>query len=86
MILIILVLIFVALLGKTAYLQFVQGEELKQKKYSQTIESTTISAKRGTIYDSTGKALAISANVNTITVNPEYLKYIMLKTEKMNRL
>ena len=74
-ILIILVLIFVALLGKTAYLQFVQGEELKQKKYSQTIESTTISAKRGTIYDSTGKALAISANVNTITVNPEYLKY-----------
>ena len=74
-ILIIWVLIFVALLGKTAYLQFVQGEELKQKKYSQTIESTTISAKRGTIYDSTGKALAISANVNTITVNPEYLKY-----------
>lgn len=69
------VILFVLILGKIAYLQFVKGDELKQRKYSQTVESTTINAKRGTIYDSNGKVLAISANVNTITVNPEYLKY-----------
>ena len=74
-ILIVLVVIFVALLGQIARLQFIEGEYLKQKKYSQTIQSTVISAKRGTIFDSNGKALAISANVNTVTVNPEYLKY-----------
>ena len=74
-VLIVWVILFVAILGKIAYLQFAKGEELKQKKYSQTIQSTTINAKRGTIYDSNGKVLAISANVSTITVNPEYLKY-----------
>lgn len=69
------IILFVIVLGKVAYLQFAEGEELKQRKYSQTVESTIINAKRGTIYDSNGKVLAISANVNTVTVNPEYLKY-----------
>lgn len=70
---IIVILIFIALAGRIGYLQFVKGEYLKQKEYSQSTSSTVISAKRGTIYDSNKKALAISADVDTITVNPSYL-------------
>ena len=66
--------VFVILLVRVGWLQFVDGEELKRREYSQSTSSTLISAKRGTIYDSTGKALAISVDVDTISVNPEYIK------------
>ena len=69
-----ILLIFVVLLGRVGWLQFVDGEELKRREYSQSTSSTLISAKRGTIYDSTGKALAISVDVDTISVNPSYIK------------
>ena len=69
-----ILLIFVILLGRVAWLQFVDGEELKRREYSQSTSSTLIRAKRGTIYDSTGKALAISVDVDTISVNPSYIK------------
>ncbi len=71
---IIFIVIFVGLLGRIAWLQFIDGETLKKAKYSQSTSSTLISAKRGTIYDSTGKALAISVEVDTISVNPQYIK------------
>ena len=38
--------------------------------YRQLTTSKTISPKRGTIYDSTGKALAISAQVDTVSIDP----------------
>ena len=66
--------IFGLLLVRIGWLQFVDGEELKRREYSQSTSSTLISAKRGTIYDSTGKALAISVDVDTISVNPSYIK------------
>ncbi len=69
----IVMLIFIILLGRVAWLQFVEGEWLKKKEYSQSTSSTLISAKRGTIYDSTGKALAISVNVDTVSVNPSLI-------------
>ena len=71
---IVLILVFAILLGRVGWLQFVDGEELKRREYSQSTSSTLISAKRGTIYDSTGKALAISVDVDTISVNPAYIK------------
>lgn len=58
------------LIIRIAYLQFIQGASLKEKMYNQLITSKTISPKRGTIYDSTGKALAISADVDTISISP----------------
>ena len=70
----VILLVFVLLLGRVGWLQFVDGEELKRREYSQSTSSTLISAKRGTIYDSTGKALAISVDVDTISVNPSYIK------------
>lgn len=55
---------------RLAYLQFIKGSDLKEQMYNQLITSRTISPKRGTIYDSTGKALAISADVDTISIVP----------------
>ena len=62
--------IFILLLGRIGFLQFIQGNDLKEKAYNQQAINQIISPKRGNIYDSTGKALAISAQVDTITINP----------------
>ena len=68
--LIIIVLIFMLLIGRIGFLQFVEGSTLKESAYNQQAINQIISPKRGNIYDSTGKALAISAQVDTITINP----------------
>ena len=69
--LIIILALFIFLLIKIGYLQFVKGSYLKELATKQQTTSRIISAKRGTIYDSTGTALAISADVDTITINPK---------------
>lgn len=77
MIIISVVLIFIILIGRIIYIEFgytVDGKKLKEKAYLQSTQNKIITAKRGTIYDRNGKALAISADVDTITANPEYLK------------
>ena len=53
-----------------AVIQFVDGSYLKEKAYSQQTINQIISPKRGNIYDSTGKVLASSASVDTITISP----------------
>ncbi len=63
-------LLLFLLIIRIGFLQIVQGPELKEEMYSQLIKSALISPKRGTIYDSTGKALAISAQVDTVSVQP----------------
>lgn len=68
--LIVIILIFVLLIGRIGFLQFVQGNYLKEQAYKQQTINQIISPKRGNIYDSTGKALAISAQVDTVTINP----------------
>ena len=68
------IVVFTILLGRVAWIQFIDGAWLKEKEYSQSTSSTLISAKRGTIYDSTGKALAVSVEVDTVSVNPELIK------------
>lgn len=66
-------IVFIALVARIGAIQFIDGTWLKERAYSQSTSSTVVSAKRGTIYDSNGKALAISAEVDTVSVNPEYL-------------
>ena len=41
--------------------------------YNQQTSDRVISPKRGTIYDSTGKQLAISASVDTVSINPNLI-------------
>ncbi len=64
------VLIFLALIIRIGFIQFVQGNFLKEQAYQQQTINQIISPKRGNIYDSTGKAIAIGAQVDTITINP----------------
>ena len=64
------ILVFILLILRIAFLQFVDGSFLKEQAYNQQTINQIISPKRGNIYDSTGKALAISAQVDTITINP----------------
>lgn len=65
------VLAFIILLVRIGFLQFIQGGDLKEQAYNQQAINKIISPKRGNIYDSTGKALAIGAQVDTITINPK---------------
>lgn len=73
--LIISLLVLIFLIFRLAWIQFVQGSWLKEQAYKQQTSNLTISPKRGTIYDTNGKALAISAQVDTVSVNPKKVKY-----------
>lgn len=66
----IIMFIFTLIFIRIVYIQFIKGPEYKETASKQQLLSQVISPKRGTIYDSTGKSLAISANVDTITINP----------------
>ena len=68
---IIIVILILALLIRIGILQFVDGNSLKESAYKQQTINQIISPKRGKIYASTGEALAISARVDTITINPQ---------------
>lgn len=70
---IITIFVFVILVVRIGFIQFVQGNFLREKAYQQQTINQIISPKRGNIYDATGKALAIGAQVDTITINPTKL-------------
>ena len=64
-------LIFVLLITRIGWIQFVQGSELQTLAYTQQTLDRKINPKRGTIFDATCKnILATSATVETVTVNP----------------
>ena len=64
-------IVWIILIGKIAFIQFIQGEELQEKSVEQQNISRKITASRGTIYDATEKnILAQSSTVETVTVNP----------------
>ena len=67
------IVIFLLLILRLFWIQFVNGASLKEKASRQQTSSTIISPKRGTIYDLNGKALAISENVDTVSINPSKL-------------
>ena len=69
-ILIAVIVIFLIIIFRIGWLQFIEGSELKEMMYDQLIKSEILTPKRGTIYDSTGKTLAISAQVDTVSVTP----------------
>ena len=66
--------LFISLLFRIAFIQFIQGSELKEAANRQQTTNRIISAKRGNIYDSTGKLLAASAPVDTVSINPSRIK------------
>ena len=67
---IVTVCILTCLIVRIGWLQFVNGEKLKTQAYVQQTLDRSVNPKRGTIYDSVGNVLAMSATVYTVTVNP----------------
>lgn len=68
---------------RIGWLQFVQGSALKEAATKQQTTSRIISPNRGAIYDSTGKPIAISAAVDTVTINPS--RFIIDDDEEKTR-
>ena len=67
----IVTIVLILLLIRIGYLQFAKGVWLRKMAEEQQSLSRTITAKRGTIYDSTGKyILAVSASAEIVTINP----------------
>ena len=68
-------ILLIILIIRIGWIQFVQGAELQERAYKQQTLNRIISPKRGIIYDSTKeKILAISASVETISINPTLIK------------
>lgn len=63
-------ILLLALIVRIGFLQFVNGKTLKQKASSQLYYTQTISANRGSIYDSTGTVLATSYAADNIIIVP----------------
>lgn len=63
-------LIFIALIVRIGWLQFVDGSKLEKLAYYQQTYTDTISAQRGSIYDSTGVVLAASYEADNVIVEP----------------
>lgn len=57
------------LAGRVFWIQFVRGEELKDKAQSQWTKDVMVEPKRGTICDRNNKPLAISATVDTVVAS-----------------
>lgn len=70
-----LFLLLIALIIKIGLIQFVQGADLKKAAINNQLSNKTLTPKRGTIYDSSGKGLALSAKVDNVLVNPSQIKY-----------
>ena len=68
---VITIMLFICLVLRIGWIQFINGAELKELASRQQTLNKIISPKRGTIYDASGKTLARSTNVDTITINPD---------------
>ena len=73
-ILIMVLLVVIALIGRLGYLQVYKSEELKKGALEQWTKAIDIKSKRGIIYDKKGKKLAISISASTIYAYPAEIK------------
>lgn len=66
-----IVIAFVGLVGRIAYIQFTDYKGLKDKVLEQYSSVITLPASRGTIYDRNMKTLAMSESVENIYISPK---------------
>jgi len=72
--LVLLFLCFIAVIAQLAVLQFVKGSDLQTQAEDLRTKSVSVAAKRGTIYDRTGKTLAVSLSADSIYASPQEVK------------
>lgn len=68
------VICFAAILARLAYLQIIKRDFYTQKALSSQTRDVTIYPTRGTIYDTNGKPLAISASTEMLILSPSQLR------------
>lgn len=67
---------FLVLAGRLFQLQILQHDKYESMAIEQQVRESVVTAARGTIYDTNGKILAMSASVETIFISPkEILMY-----------
>ena len=71
---IIIILGFGTVFARLFYLQVYQAEELQHRAVEQQLHDTTVSAKRGSIYDANGNVLAQSITVWNVVLAPANFK------------
>ena len=74
LLIIIVILGFGSITCRLFYLHLIKGEELSDKAVDQQLSDTTVSAKRGSIYDRNGNTLASSASVWKVILAPVYFE------------
>lgn len=63
--------LLVILLGRIAWVQFIEGKSLSARAQSQLRDSKVLQSPRGTIYDRNGHELAISSLTKSLYANPK---------------
>lgn len=69
-VLMVIVMLFVLIVGRFFYIQIIKGEEYQNTAINQQTRELTVEARRGTIYDRNGKALAVSATAYKVVLSP----------------
>ncbi|MGE5559520.1 MAG: stage V sporulation protein D [Chloroflexota bacterium] len=76
-------LVIVGLVGRLAWLQFVRGEELRERALNLRMRDVPVEAKRGVIFDRRGRELAVSVNVDSVFAIPAQIKQPEATAEKL---
>lgn len=71
---VIIMALFIILAFRTAWIQIVKADEYSQKAINQQTSDIPLEAKRGSIYDTNGQALAASATCYSVWVRPAQIK------------
>lgn len=66
--------LFCALCLRLVWVQFVMGEELRQKAFAARFRNVEVKAKRGVIYDAKGRPLAISVSTDSFYAIPAQVR------------
>jgi len=75
--------LFVILMSRLAWVQFVHGAELQKKALEVRMRDIPVEAKRGSIYDRNGNELVTSISVDSIYATPGHVKEPQETAEKL---
>ncbi|WP_297135563.1 stage V sporulation protein D [Terrisporobacter sp.] len=78
--------LFLCLIGRIGYLQLVKGEWLSTKASEQQTREIPIEAKRGTIYDTNMKELAVSVTKYTVWCKPVEVKDAEKTSKELSKI
>ena len=82
----ILLIIFVIITGRLAWIQLINNKEYQQKALDQRLRKLKVEPKRGVIYDQNGKELAVSASSETVVAIPQEINDPDKTARKLSRI